>query len=303
MQEVQNSILDLHKKMLALMEKKPLSDADKKALMDLKAQLDKLMAEHDQLMADLEKAFMDTKIFSKLTPEQQAKYMEMFRVFRDAQKGIKATNEKIFAFIREMNVHYGDLNNDGKIDRNDLLALVKYLLPSPPFLFKRPIYNKAADLDGDGRITWADYTLLSEAVSGIRKTFPVDPATKPGDLDGDGSFDLDDMTRLLKFVMNPFLQVGAWKKIADANGDGKINLADIDYLIKKIMEKPKIEPAEPEVGTATSSIGIATGAIPIATEAIPIVENASGATGSSTVQTGTPQASDSQSATGLNSSY
>ncbi len=273
MKDLQVKIMDLQKQMLAIMEKKPLSEADKKVMLELKAQLDKLLAEQDKVMADLEKAFMDTKTFNKLSPDQQAKYLEMFKTIREAATVIGETTKKIDAFIKEMMVKYGDLNGDGKIDRLDLAEMLrKFLVPWTPF---RKPYDKAADLDGDGKVTWADYNLLKEAVLGDRKTFPVDPENLPGDMDGNGKIDHEDVYQVAKYITDPKSFLDCYKKIADVNGDGKVDLKDLSELITKIT-------------TPVAPTGDATGD----TKAAPAAAGTGDATGATTGETGTGDSAD-----------
>lgn len=302
MKKVQDSIMGLQKKMLELMNKKPFSDADKKAMLDYQNDMKKLMNEMDGLMGDIEKAFMDSKIFSQLTPEQQKKYYEMFRVMREAQGVIVATNQKIDAFIKKMTMVYGDVDGNGKVDKADLQRLAQYLLPRiVPFFGRRPIiqvYNKAADVDGDGKLTWADYTLITEGLSGNRKQYPADPNTKPGDVDGDGVVSKADVERLIKMISGQQTPVGAWKRIADLNGDGKLDFNDVIELVKKIDEPsdpvpPTDEPKEPNGQVASDTVASGTG-------------NASGTgdasgqvTGTSTQEPGT----NSQGASGIDNAY
>ncbi|MFZ2958251.1 MAG: dockerin type I domain-containing protein [Candidatus Ozemobacteraceae bacterium] len=263
MKGIQTKIMDLQQKMLGLMAKKPLSDADKKELNALEDALDKLMEEDAKTMADIEKSFMDANVFDKLSPDAQRKYMEIFKVIRDAQNVIAVTNKKIDAFLKEMNVVYGDLNGDGKVDQKDLSAIYAMLIPRPfPLFFYPPKFNKAADLDGDGRITWADYNLMKEKVSGARKFFPVDPANQPGDLDGNGAVETGDILVLARMIQNPAAYIKtAFKRIADLNGDGKINVQDLIVLVNKVTTpQPAPAPLPPIYATETPTIDVASGA-------------------------------------------
>jgi len=279
MKDLQVKIMDIQKQMLAIMDKKPLTDADKAKLMELKAQLDKLVTDHDKLLRDIETAFMDTKTFSKLSSDQQVKFMEMFKVIRDANNVIDLTNAKIDAFLKEMNVKFGDLNGDGKVDRLDMATMIrKFLLAPPWFRFKR-LYDKAADLDGDGQITWADYNLLKEAVIGDRKTFPVDPANLTGDMDGNGKLDNEDVYDIAKFLSDPKSFPKVFVKIADMNGDGKVDILDISALIQKITSVIS-EPAPAPGGTGVATVA-------------PLIGGTGAATGVTTGDTGTGDAADS----------
>lgn len=255
MKDLQVKIMDLQKQMLGIMDKKPLSEADKKKLLELKEQLDKLLEEQNKVMADLEKAFMDTKTFNKLTADQQAKYLEMFKTIREAENVIEKTTAKIEAFLKQMVVKYGDLNKDGKIDALDLAQMVRLLIGIRPMIWPwNPI--PAADLDGDGHLTWADYNLLKEAVGGDRKTFPVDPENKRGDMDGNGVLDHEDVYMVAKYITDPKSFAKIYGKVADVNGDGKVNMEDLSTLIKNITT-PVVPVTKDD--TVASDTAVATG--------------------------------------------
>lgn len=255
MKEVQDKIMGLQKELLALLEKKPLSDDDKKKINDLKADLDKQIAAHDKLLADLENAFMDSKTFNGMSIDEQRKYMALFQVIRDADNVIDKTLAKINGLIKEMNFKFGDLNSDGKIDKQDLAQMLKLVaFPIAPFFRPPAVYNKAADLDGDGKVTWADYNYLAEAVNGARKFFPVDPAAPKGDLDGNGLFDNNDLYKIAQIMMNPKQYVASLVKLADINGDGKVDYNDISELIKKIQEQNKPVAPAGQQASATADV-------------------------------------------------
>ncbi|MBF0409989.1 MAG: hypothetical protein HQM10_21780 [Candidatus Riflebacteria bacterium] len=257
MQGLQTKIMDLQKQIMDLMGKSPLSDEDKKILMGLKADLDKLNAEHDQLMIDIEKAFMDTTVFNKLSIDQQKKYLEIFRVIREAAGVINKNDKVIEDFIKKMNFKYGDLNSDGKIDARDTGLLINMIINRK--------YNKAADLDGSGKVDWSDYYLINEMVRGTRKTAPADEANLKGDFNGDGILNQADLDFIIRMYFNPALYAGtAYKKIADLTGDGKIDINDIVKLVNAI-NNPPVQPCDDTAsGTAKNvatdnSSGNATG--------------------------------------------
>ncbi|MBF0500947.1 MAG: hypothetical protein HQM09_12490 [Candidatus Riflebacteria bacterium] len=250
MKAVQTNIMDLQGQMLAIMAKNPLSDADKAQLNALKEKLNGIMADHDKLIGDIENSFMDAKTFNKLSPDAQRKYLDIFKVIKDAQTAISATNVKIDAFLKQMNVVYGDLNGDGKVDATDLAAIQRYVR-WPYNWFRR--YNKAADLDGDGRVTQADVILMQEKVNGNRKTFPIDPANLVGDLDGNGTVDVADISILSRMIWNPSYQNTAFKRLADVNGDGKIDIQDLIALVQKINTPQPVSAPGTASGTTTAS--------------------------------------------------
>ncbi|MBI3038210.1 hypothetical protein HYY75_04035 [bacterium] len=296
MKEVHGQVKDLQKKILALMEKKPLTDAAKKELMALKERLDKLHDEHANLMAGIEKAFMDAATFNKLTPDEQKKYMDIFTSLREGQKDIDSNNKKIMAFVKEMSFKFGDLNGDGKLDKVDLKMLEDFLKPRPwPFSVIRMPYNRAADLDGDGHLDWADLGLLRDAVFGDRKVFPVEKDNKPGDLNGNGRLDENDISFLAKIMTNPKGYAASFRRLADLNRDGKIDASDMVELVKRYQNQVKlilIPPIVRILATGTTEISTGTGNLGVVPASGTIVDDSR----TGRVGTGTP-------ATTLDSSY
>ena len=295
--DIQNKLMKLQEELLALLGKTPISEADKKVILAKQAEMDKLIAEEEKLYADLEKAFMDAKIFDNMNNEQAKKFMELFKVIRDAKDVIAKTDAKIDELIKKMQFQYGDLNGDGKLDKADLNLMIRRFLLNPLSKIGLPNHLvKAADLDGDGKVTWSDYHLLAEAVNGSRKVFPVQPENQPGDFNGNGSIDEEDVLILSK-VMN----IGgdrlkkAWKRIADLNGDGKVDAKDMIELVKKIGQK-----VEPQADTASGSAKVASDSATVATDSSSIASGTGNATGNTPTS---GNASEGQSAGNMNQGF
>ncbi|MBF0543113.1 MAG: hypothetical protein HQM08_01705 [Candidatus Riflebacteria bacterium] len=278
MKDLQTKIMALQQQMLAIMAKNPLSADDKKNLLALKSQLDQYMIAHNKVMADIVKAFMTTSIFSKLSQDQQTKYIDIFRVILDAQNVINSDNKIIADFISKMDTQaaFGDLNGDGKVDQGDLPLMIKYVLAGN-------VTDKVADLNGNGKVDWNDYMLLREMVNGTRKTAPVDPANIAGDLNGNGAVDEGDLDWMIKMYFNPDLYAGtAFKKIADINGDGKFDIQDIITIVNQINRVTPVSAAAPATGTDTTTGVAASGTV--------VEDNsgqATGATNNASTGTGT----------------
>ena len=58
---------------------------------------------------------------------------------------------------KEIKYTLGDVNGDGNIDKNDLQMIQDYMMGKIPLTVQQ---YKAADLDGDGQVTSADYVRL-----------------------------------------------------------------------------------------------------------------------------------------------
>ena len=58
---------------------------------------------------------------------------------------------------KETEYTLGDINSDGNIDKNDLQMIQDYVMGKISFTAQQ---YKAADLDGDGQVTSADYIRL-----------------------------------------------------------------------------------------------------------------------------------------------
>ena len=277
---VQEKLMEIQSQMLKLLEKKTLTEAEKKVLLDLKMKSDKLMGEHALLLADVEKGFMDSKIFSKLTPEQQKKYFEIFKVMHEANKVITETNTKIDEFIKKLVTVYGDFNGDGKFNRKDLVNLSRYLLKRP----KKATVDRIrlGDVNGDGKLTWADYTLMRQVVNGQRKLFPVDPQNLPGDMNGDGKISWKDIFPMVRTIYSSKAVDNAWKGVADVNGDDKLDIEDVRDLVKEVkkQEAKKVETnAAPASGAKSVAPGTGDATGKVQTESGNSTDNAKPAAG------------------------
>jgi len=114
----------------------------------------------------------------------------------------------------------GDVNGDGKVDRNDVLLVTQIVTglikPTDKEL-------RAGDMDGDGKITITDALLI------LRK---ISPAYSLGDVNGDGKVDGEDVKLALLFVTGKAQPTEQQLRAADVNNDGKITMSDVMAIQK-----------------------------------------------------------------------
>ncbi|MBR0491106.1 MAG: dockerin type I repeat-containing protein [Clostridia bacterium] len=142
--------------------------------------------------------------------------------------GITFLATNTFAATRlagDTNIKKGDMNGDNRVNVTDLAILNAY------FAGKRTLSDEIkerADVDGNGKLTKEDATLLSLKVKS-QKLFPSE--TKKGDINLDGIVNLKDFSILLVYLKSqkPF-KYEFYRNQADLNGDGKVNVTDLVKL-------------------------------------------------------------------------
>jgi hypothetical protein len=73
-------------------------------------------------------------------------------------------------------VLYGDADQNGIFDWNDLLTLTNWLVgPPPPMPAPGTLPFIASDVNGDGMLDWLDYSLFQDKLTGAISRFPVEP--------------------------------------------------------------------------------------------------------------------------------
>ena len=117
----------------------------------------------------------------------------------------------------------GDVNNDGKIDAEDLKKIIQISKDdnADP---TSPEYS-SADLNDDGIVDADDIKLMKKRIKG----------PKSGDFTYDGNVDIEDLNRLKDFKDGKILFTDAEKKTA---GDGNVQQY-IDELSKRFKERAK----------------------------------------------------------------
>ncbi len=142
----------------------------------------------------------------------------------------------------EIKVKYGDINNDGKVDYDDLKLLVKYVHNST----KMNSYEKTvSDLNGDGQINMNDIIILHKHLGGIDgyNTIPVDVEKETliyGDINGDERVTEEDAMYLFQYSMFPetYPLSKEYVLMGDVNLDGNIDISD-SIIIKYYINREK----------------------------------------------------------------
>ena len=139
---------------------------------------------------------------------------------------------------------YGDVNNNGLIDGDDLVYLKNYL-NNKLELSAQSLKN--ADANGDGTIDQTDYDLISKNLN----NYIAGDLTKPnyasltpltessivyGDINDDGSITYSDLIQLLKYLSAVYNSqiTGIGYKNADINNDSKVDYVDAALLANHI---------------------------------------------------------------------
>lgn len=139
----------------------------------------------------------------------------------------------------------GDVNQDGKLNINDLADAVKIVNGALTFTDER-VQKAAADLDGDGQVTQADIDLLSDSLT--KQTaieipvlansviLPEYPDGMLGDVNLDGEVDIKDAVLISRIVaedaeVDPLVP-GAQN--ADINQDGMVTTDDVMVIVQKL---------------------------------------------------------------------
>lgn len=117
----------------------------------------------------------------------------------------------------------GDVNGDGKVDVNDMTALVQYLLTGD----STGINLDNADVNGDGKVDINDINSLYNLLDGTQTIMT-------GDADGSGKVDINDLTTIIKYLLNGdsehFNLINS-----DVDGDGRVTIDDVTSLINLLL--------------------------------------------------------------------
>jgi hypothetical protein len=103
---LQDKLWSLRKRLDALSRKAPLSRKDLKVASDLRNQLENAMKQAAEIMSRIEKAFIDEKVFGKLTAKEKIEFVNLFRKvwnrnkeFESLKPSIDEIYSKIFPII------------------------------------------------------------------------------------------------------------------------------------------------------------------------------------------------------------
>ena len=240
-------VKELQNQLLALMKEKKLSKEQKKEFLLTKMKLDKALKKLDQKSKNLDETFANADNFIHINNSEIEGYKKMFSRLKELEKELAQNTKKIQDFSINLDYKYGDVNQDGKIDGYDYTLVSRYLSTnrtSP--LYKdavRRIDPLAADVDGDGRITYSDLGFIQEASFGSRVVFPVDSKNKKGDMNGDGFITDEDTQLITQAVKQGDRLKTSWKTIVDVDGNGEINIEDLKafFQTKEAEEKESNE--------------------------------------------------------------
>ena len=157
-------------------------------------------------------------------------------------KSIKTNNyqNKIEQFNNYEEINYSDLNNDGKLDKNDVDVLSK--ATDDNFVGPLP---QSFDFNGDNKINKDDVNHLNNFINQQNINY--------SDLNNDGKLDKNDVDVLSKAIDDNF--VGPLPQSFDFNGDNKINKDDVDYLNNFINQQdPNYSPEKERIKKKVDSI-------------------------------------------------
>ena len=93
--------------------------------------------------------------------------------------------------------------------------------------------NVTGDIDGDGKLTKNDVTIIKDAVLGDGDL--TEEEKQAYDVNGDGTFNILDYINI-KNIFNEMLDARS-----DINGDGEINAADVALMKQAVMNSSEIE--------------------------------------------------------------
>ena len=130
---------------------------------------------------------------------------------------------------------YGDVNEDGKINNQDSIAISKYLAGWEVEITEQGLKN--ADVNGDGQVNSVDSILLARFnADWYPNTLPNIPITDYvlyGDVNEDGKINNKDFQRLGQYLAGWEVEITEQGlKNADVNGDGQINGVDSILLAR-----------------------------------------------------------------------
>ena len=136
---------------------------------------------------------------------------------------------------------YGDVNEDLNVNISDVTFIQKYLNGLQTLT---ELQKKAADVDGDGKVTSIDAEIIQKKLANIIQEFPIENSKVQvwsiGDVDENGKVDINDVTLIQNYLNGSLTLTELQKKAADVNGDNIVNLEDAKLIQQKIVDK-KVE--------------------------------------------------------------
>ena len=129
----------------------------------------------------------------------------------------------------------GDLDGDYDVDGADFAVFLAAYGRCTGY----PLYNAAADLNGDGCVTLVDYQQWLQAY----RDFNGDPFAPPpqpsdlGDVNGDGAVNGIDVQAFVEVLLNPGEATLRERFVTDFNGDGESDAADVAGFVQVLVAK------------------------------------------------------------------
>jgi len=143
------------------------------------------------------------------------------------------SNEKILPLKSPIKdyVLYGDVTEDGVIDKEDSSKIGKYLEMNEKISEQG---KKNADVNEDEKVNYVDIVLINGYISGYFEQELINEPIKNyilyGDLNDDGLLTNDDYNKLSSYISNNTNISEQAKKNADVDGNGKIDDVDLKNL-------------------------------------------------------------------------
>lgn len=123
-------------------------------------------------------------------------------------------------------INVGDVNLDGKINVADIVILNQYVSGS---ISINEIQRRQADVDGNGIAEKSDSDMIQNYILHIIEDFPC-KSYIIGDVNLDGNIDMDDVDKMLLYIMNKESFSITEHRAADINNDGAVDMNDLSAL-------------------------------------------------------------------------
>ncbi|MGN0517377.1 MAG: RICIN domain-containing protein [Acutalibacteraceae bacterium] len=143
-------------------------------------------------------------------------------VFTSLTFSIPITKSNADTVANADEVLYGDVDGDGRVSIIDATLIQKYCAGTISLTLDQ---KKRADVDFNGKITENDATLIQKYLADIITEFE-----KPlyGDANGDGKVSVDDVITIQKHLASYNVYIN--KTASDVDFDGKIDIVDATYI-------------------------------------------------------------------------
>lgn len=148
------------------------------------------------------------------------------------------SDKKEFVIKNYLSGHVGDINFDGRINKDDVTDLLNGAMGVAIGLDPN-----VSDINRDGKVNTLDVYQLNAYLNNssykndyIGSEIVLD--YEINDVNTDGSIDILDATQVQKYLAKIDSPTYVQNKLADCNGDGVINVRDATYIQKTIVKIP-----------------------------------------------------------------